>query len=43
LTGAIVIVNALGLLVSLPPAAVPPSSTARTVTVATPLASAAGV
>jgi hypothetical protein len=42
LTGAIVIVKAAAPLVSLPPLSVPPSSTARTVTMATPLASAAG-
>ena len=37
------IVNVCGALVSLPPSASPPSSTASTVTVAVPLASAAGV
>jgi hypothetical protein len=36
-------VKVCGLLVSLPPSALPPSSTARTVTIAEPLASAAGV
>ena len=43
LTGATAIWNVCGGLVSLPPSAVPPSSTARTVTVAAPDAFAAGV
>jgi hypothetical protein len=43
LTAPIVIVKAAGPLVSLPPFAAPPSSTARTVTVATPSAFAADV
>src|SRR6516225_5734194 len=42
-TGVTVIVNVCGALVSTPPLAVPPSSWARTVTVAHPLASGAGV
>jgi hypothetical protein len=42
-TGSTVIVNDTGALVSLPPFAVPPSSCAVTLTVAAPLASAAGV
>ncbi len=43
LTAATAIVSVWGALVSLPPSAVPPSSWARTVTVAVPLAFAAGV
>jgi len=43
LIGSIVSVKVLAALVSTPPLAVPPSSCAVTVTVATPFASAAGV
>jgi hypothetical protein len=43
LTNKTVIVNVCGALVSTPPLAVPPSSCSRTVTVADPLALAAGV